>query len=460
MIGRLRRNATAMGAVLALLIGLAIALAAPAQAATSATFTKTSPWESGYNGSYTIANTGPGAVTGWRLEFDLPAGTSVGTFWDALMTRSGNHYTFTNRDYNATIPAGGSVSFGFVAAGTGNPTNCRLNGGSCGGGGPAPTTTTSPGPTTTTRPAPTTTAPPPPPPPPGSVRVAPYVDMGSWPTPVLTEMSQASGVRSYTLAFITGAACRASWFGAFDPRTGWSRDQIDAIRAAGGDVKISFGGASGIELAIACTSVAALTAEYQAVISAYNLRYIDLDIEGSATADPASISRRSQALATLQRNNPGLRVSLTLPVLPTGLTADGLNVVRSARDAGVNLDLVNIMAMDYYQGGDMGQKAIQAAQSTVSQLRTLYPSRTDAELRRMVGVTPMIGQNDSFAVGETFFQADARELVQFAQQQHLGMLSFWEMTRDRNACNGPLFRCTNVPQSPFEFSRIFTGFTG
>jgi chitinase len=284
--------------------------------------------------------------------------------------------------------------------------------------------------------------------------------MGAWPTPVLTELSAAGGVRSFTLAFITGAGCRASWFGAFDPRTGWSRDQVDAIRRAGGDVKISFGGASGIELAIGCTSVASLTAEYQAVVTAYNLRYIDLDIEGSATADPASISRRSQALATLQRNNPGLRVSLTLPVLPTGLTADGLNVVRSARDAGVSLDLVNIMAMDYYQGGDMGQKAIQAAQSTVSQLRTLYPSRTDAELRRMVGVTPMIGQNDSISVGETFFQADARELVQHAQAQHLGMLSFWETTRDRNACTGALYRCTNVPQQPYEFSRIFAGFTG
>ena len=42
---------------------------------------------------------------------------------------------------------------------------------------------------------------------------------------------------------------------------------VSAIRSRGGDVKISFGGASGIELAQACTSVSALTAEYQALDS-------------------------------------------------------------------------------------------------------------------------------------------------------------------------------------------------
>jgi hypothetical protein len=69
----------------------------------------------------------------------------------------------------------------------------------------------------------------------------------------------------------------------------------------------------------------------------------------------------------LQSARPNVKISLTLPVLPEGLTADGLNVVRSARDAGVNLDLVNVMAMDYQRSsGDDGDFAVQAAQSTFS----------------------------------------------------------------------------------------------
>ncbi|WP_214413388.1 hypothetical protein [Sphaerisporangium fuscum] len=181
------------------------------------------------------------------------------------------------------------------------------------------------------------------------------------------------------------------------------------------------------------------------------------DVEGSATAETASVTRRSQAIAGLQQANPGLKVSLTLPVLPEGLTTDGLNVVKSARDTGVDIDVVNVMAMDYYRSADYGDAAVQAAQSTFGQLRSLYPGRSDAQVWRMVGVTPMLSQNDD---GHVYDQADARQLVTFAKGKHLGELAFWEMTRDRNACNGALYMCTNIAQSPYEFSKIFAGYAG
>ena len=319
--------------------------------------------------------------------------------------------------------------------------------GACDGGTPPTTSPTTP-PTT-----PPTTQPPAT----GGLAHAPYVDMGAWPTPSLTTMVTSGNLKNVTLAFITASACKAMWFNAYDPRQAWAKDQIDAIRARGGDVKISFGGATGIELAQACGSVAALQAEYQAVVGAYALKYIDLDIEGAATADTASVTRRSQALAGLQRANPGLRVSFTLPVLPEGLTADGLNVVRSARDAGVNVDLVNVMAMDYYRTGDYGDFAVQAANSTFAQIKSLYPGRTDAQVWKMVGVTPMLGANDD---GHIYDQNDARQLVSFASGKHLGMLSFWELGRDKNACTGALYMCTNIPQQPYEFSKIFAGYGG
>jgi hypothetical protein len=68
------------------------------------------------------------------------------------------------------------------------------------------------------------------------------------------------------------------------------------------------------------------------VITAYNLTQIDFDIEGAAVADPTSINLRSQAMAALQANAKAagktLSITLTLPVLPSGLTAQGLSVVQ------------------------------------------------------------------------------------------------------------------------------------
>jgi hypothetical protein len=282
--------------------------------------------------------------------------------------------------------------------------------------------------------------------------------MGAWPTPSLTAMASAGNLRSFTAGFITASGCKAMWFNAYDPRAAWSKDQFDAIRAGGGTIKISFGGASGIEIAQACSTVAATAAEYNAVVNAYNATHVDFDIEGAGVADGAVV-RRSQAIAQVQQAHPGLRVSLTLPVLPTGLTADGLNVVRAAITAGVNLDVVNGMAMDYYQGTtlDMGAAANQVGQSLHDQLRTLLPSKTDAQLWAMVGITPMLGKNDD---GSTFSLANARTLVATSAQRHVGFLAFWEMTRDRNACTGALYMCTNIPQSPYDFSRIFAPYTG
>ncbi|GAA2650308.1 glycoside hydrolase family 18 protein [Paractinoplanes durhamensis] len=472
---RLRLAIYASAAVLAVGggVGAAVAATTPTTKAAgvlSATFTKDSDWGSGYQAKYTITNGTGAAVSGWQLAFGLPSTAKLGSFWDATVTVSGSTATAKNPSWAPTIAAGAKAEFGFIVAGSGSPVSCTINGVSCAGGTPttAPTTTrptTAPttAPTTkapTTAPttvAPTTTAPTTPST--GGVLVAPYVDMGllSNGSTTLAQLGTSGNVKSFSLAFVTSAGCKASWFNAFDPRQKQFADQIAAVRAAGGDVKVSFGGATGIELAQACTSVATLQAEYQAVVTAYNLKYIDLDIEGAAVADPTTIARRSTALAALQKANPGLKISLTLPVLPEGLTADGVNVVKSAKDAGVNLDLVNIMAMDYGRSAqDYGDLAIQAVKSTKDQIKALY-GNSDAAAFKMVGVTPMLGVNDDQG---KFLQSDARDLVAFANANHIGFVSYWEANRDKNACTGALFQCTNVSQTPFEFSKIFAGFTG
>ncbi|GAA2493449.1 cellulose binding domain-containing protein [Winogradskya humida] len=482
---RLRLAIYAGAAAIAIGGGAVAAVAAtnPSTQATgglTASFTKDSDWGNGYQGKYTITNSGGAAVSGWQLVFGLPASAKLSSSWEATVTTAGTTSTAKDKGYNATIPAGATTTFGFIVTGSGAPTSCTINGASCGGGGSTPTTAPTTAPTTkapTTAPttkapttAPTTKAPTtaptsapatttPPSSGSGNVLVAPYVDMGllSNGSTTLSQLASSGNVKSYSLAFVTSVGCKASWFNAFDPRAKQFGDQITAIRAGGGDVKVSFGGATGIELAQACTDVKALQAEYQAVVSAYNLKYIDLDIEGAAVADPTTIARRSTALAALQKANPGLKISLTLPVLPEGLTADGVNVVKSAKNAGVDLDLVNIMAMDYGRSGqDYGDLAIQAVKSTKDQIKSVY-GNSDAAAFKMVGVTPMLGKNDD---NGTFTQDDARDLVAFANSNHLGFVSFWEVNRDKNACNGALFQCTNVTQSPFEFSKIFAGFKG
>jgi chitinase len=122
-----------------------IGLAAPAQAASAtATFTKTSTWDGGFQAQFTIKNTGTTAISGWTVEWDFPSGTSVGAYWDALISSSGNHYMAKNREYNGNIAPGATASFGFVGGGDGSPSACKLDGGPCEGSG-ADTAPSAPG---------------------------------------------------------------------------------------------------------------------------------------------------------------------------------------------------------------------------------------------------------------------------------------------------------------------------
>ncbi|MDQ4133039.1 MAG: hypothetical protein M3179_07505 [Actinomycetota bacterium] len=189
----------------------------------------------------------------------------------------------------------------------------------------------------------------------------------------------------------------------------------------------------------------ALAGRYQAVIDRYRLTSVDFDIEGVATAELVSVDRRSKAIAKVQQaaraDGRALQVSLTLPVLPSTLTPDGVAVVRSARGNGVDVSVVNVMAMDYGSGaapnpaGQMGTYAVQAATSTRDQLRSLYPARTDAQLWAMVGITPMIGQND--IAGEVFTLADARQVTDFAVLRHWAAWPCGRPTVTTSAPTGP-----------------------
>ena len=65
----------------------AAGVALPAYAAgATASFVKTADWGSGWEGKYTITNGGSSTINGWSLAFDLPSGTTLGSYWDALLS--------------------------------------------------------------------------------------------------------------------------------------------------------------------------------------------------------------------------------------------------------------------------------------------------------------------------------------------------------------------------------------
>ena len=102
-------------------------------------------------------------------------------------------------------------------------------------------------------------------------------------------------------------------------------------------------------------------------------KVLDFDIEGDKVLDQASIQRRNLALVALRADNPGITISYTLPVLPSGLDDNGIRVLTAAKSDGFNPDVVNVMAMNYGpsvdNGGQMGQDALTAASNAALQVK-------------------------------------------------------------------------------------------
>ncbi|WFB07365.1 glycoside hydrolase family 18 chitinase [Streptomyces sp. LX-29] len=121
---------------LATLVGLASAAPAHAAESATATYSKAADWGGGFEGRWTVKNTGTTTLNGWTVEWDFPAGTTVTSSWDADVTGGSGHWTARNKGWNGTLAPGASVTFGFNGTGSGSPSGCTLNGGSCDGGSP------------------------------------------------------------------------------------------------------------------------------------------------------------------------------------------------------------------------------------------------------------------------------------------------------------------------------------
>ena len=286
---------------------------------------------------------------------------------------------------------------------------------------------------------------------------APYVWLGSNDGFQLTECEQATGQKHYTLAFIIAdKEAKAAWFGRVPMEKNLYADQIEAIRKRGGDVIISFGGAAGPELALANNDAQNLQAEYQSVVEHYKFTWLDFDIEGRALRDEAANTRRNQAIIQLQKTNPALRVTFTLPVDPNGISRAAQNMLADAKSKGIKIHSANIMVMDFgtrfSKDKKMSDIAIASAIKTRQQVEKIDPTI-------QIGLCPMIGQND--VKEEIFTLDDAKTLRDWATKQPwVCSFSFWSSNRDTGK-PGRREGTTRsgINQQPWEFTDILKEFS-
>jgi chitinase len=294
---------------------------------------------------------------------------------------------------------------------------------------------------------------------------SPYleIDSGANLTSKLTTLKSTTGLPYYTLAFMNEntADTNVIWgSGGSVSATGTNPayiSQINALRAVGGDVILSFGGADSNEPAdVSGMTLTTLESQYQAVINAYHATWLDFDIEGDPLNNTAANQMRNTALKALQVANPGLQISYTLAADPNGLDSNGFKLLQDAASKGLNIRTVNAMTMDF------GTWTVKGVVQTESQLSISTATAVHNEIESTlpntgIGMTVLIGQSDN--PGEVFQLTDAQPVLNFAETtSYINFLSMWSIDRDNASTKtSSTDNATNsgIVQSQYFFTNTF-----
>jgi chitinase len=288
---------------------------------------------------------------------------------------------------------------------------------------------------------------------------APYYSVLDPNAPDLGKVMSATGQKAFEMAFIlAGGGCVPAWNGT-DPVSGDTQVAavINEVRSHGGDVIVSAGGYAGTKLGQVCGTAAATAAAYQQVINLYGLHAFDFDLEEPEIESSAAIANELGAARIVQRNNPGLFISVTMPATVTGADYFGQQLLDEARTLGFTPDDYTIMPFD--AGFSGGSSQVAALQDFNAQLvRTFGWSSSQAYAHE--GFSGMNGRTD---LAEFFHQSDFRTVLSFAQSVGLGRYTFWSVNRDRE-CNPPdnngnlSSECSGATQNSWDFTAYTVAF--
>jgi chitinase len=282
--------------------------------------------------------------------------------------------------------------------------------------------------------------------------------------PNLTQVMAATGEKAYVLAFVlaeNNSTCAPAWDGGSSVVSSSDAvaSQINALRADGGDVAVSFGGYNGTKLGQVCGTASATAAAEQTVITTYGLHAIDLDLEEPEYESSSAIANELGAAQIIQSEDPGIYISVTIPGTTSGTGWFGEQLLDEAKTLGFTPNSFTIMPFD---GGFSGASSQITALEDFNGILTSTFGWSSATAYAHEGVSSMNGRTDS---AEYFYQADFQSVLTWAEGVGLGRYSFWDVNRDLE-CNPPdnngtlSGTCSSVTQNSWDFTKYDAEFAG
>ncbi|MDR8410789.1 fibronectin type III domain-containing protein [Nonomuraea sp. 3-1Str] len=285
---------------------------------------------------------------------------------------------------------------------------------------------------------------------------APYLYMGWGNPPAPASVMSATGVKSFTMAFIlSSGGCTPAWDGQRPLTGGADAQAISAVKSAGGSVQVSFGGWQGNKLGPNCSTPQAFAGAVQQVINAVGPAVVDFDIENTDEFENYTVQDRIlNGLKIVKQNNPSVKVVVTFGTTKTGPNAHGVRLINQSKALGVPIDNYTIMPFDF-GGTNIYQDTVNASEGLKNALKNAF-GWSDAQAYAHMGISGMNGLSDQ---QELTSPATWTQIRDWAKGKGLTRLAYWAVNRDRPCPGGGVVsNCSGISQADWEFTRITAGF--
>ncbi|SEM14260.1 fibronectin type III domain-containing protein [Nonomuraea pusilla] len=291
----------------------------------------------------------------------------------------------------------------------------------------------------------------------GRMPGAPYLYMGWGNPPSPATVMDATGVKSFTMAFIlSSGGCNPAWDGQRPITGGADQQAINTIKSKGGSVQISFGGWQGNKLGPNCSTPEAFAGAVQKVIDGVGPAVVDFDIENTDEFESEVVQDRIlNALKIVKAANPSVKIVVTFGTSTTGPTYWGTRLINRSKELAAPIDNYTIMPFDFGGGANMYQNTVNAAEGLKNALKSAF-GWSDAQAYAHMGISGMNGLSDQQEVTN---QSTWTQIRDYATSKGLTRLAFWSVNRDRPCPGGGVSEsCSGISQTDWEFTKITAGF--
>lgn len=328
------------------------------------------------------------------------------------------------------------------------------------------------------------------------IKSSPFVDATSWPTPPIDQWSNDSGVDGYFLGFVTAALTskstgytsknaaevKACWGGSLSIYDGnnqqsydgdvtvsdYYKSYINNIREKGGDIILSFGGASNEPIEGPMTDIKKIVDIYLKTIANYSLTAIDFDFEGGFLAHNDALDRHISAITEVIKAKPTLKISYTLPVDGApglmGFNGNGEIFLKKLHDAGITPSLINGMSMEFGQGSstnvfECARLSLEGASNpnpdgsqrgAIKQIKEIWTNLSDKEIYKLTGLCTMYAKHLNGKINTVENQAEINKYLVGAKG--LGNVNGWDASIDKYPEKG------GGGYEPYDYSKVVAAY--